>query len=98
MPTSPAADAIGVAVDANITATFDEAMDGTTIIPANFTLMLGASSVPGSISYLDKTATFNPDTNLAAGSLYSATLTTATMDTSFNGLASKKMWNFTTAP
>ena len=96
--TFPLTSATGVAVDANITATFDEAMDGTTIIPPNFTLMQGASSVPGVVTYLDNTATFNPDINLAAGTLYSATIGTGAMDTSFNALTSKKVWNFTTAP
>ena len=44
----------------NITATFSDAMDQSTINTTTFTLKNGATDVPGEVTYAGKVATFNP--------------------------------------
>lgn len=95
--TSPANAATGIAVTANVTATFSEAMSATTINATTFTLKQGSTVVPGAVTYTGNTATFNPTSNLAAGLSYVATITTGAKDTSGNALAVKKTWSFITA-
>jgi len=75
--TSPAADATDVAVDTTVSAVFDKDMDPSTITASSFTL--AGSVVSGTVTYNSstKTATFTPDANLAAGTTYTATLSTA---------------------
>jgi hypothetical protein len=95
--TSPAALATGVAVAANITATFSEAMTATTIVAANFTLAAGGA-VTGVVSYdaTTKIATFNPTSDLSNSTVYTATITTGVKDSAGNALAANKVWTFTT--
>ncbi|MDQ0678709.1 hypothetical protein QFZ30_002091 [Arthrobacter pascens] len=95
--TSPAA--TGVAVTANVTGTFSEAMNTSTVTPSTFTLKAGATTVPAAVSYNTTTrvATLNPDANLAAGTTYTATITVGVKDVAGNALAAPKTWNFTTA-
>ena len=64
--TIPADTATGVALNANVTATFSEAMDPSTITTTTFTLKQGATPVSGVVSYVGTSATFNPAANLAA--------------------------------
>jgi len=66
-----------VAVDATVSAVFDKDMDPSTITASSFTLT--GSVVSGTVTYNSstKTATFTPDANLAAGTTYTATLSTA---------------------
>jgi len=92
--TSPAADATGVAVDTVITATFNEAMDSSTITTGSFTL----DGVSGSVAYDSGTytATFTPGANLSYSTTYTATLSTAITDAAGNPLASAYSWSFTT--
>jgi hypothetical protein len=91
---NPAQSAPGVAVTTSVNATFDEAMDPLTITTANFKL----AGVTGTVSYnaQNKTATFKPDANLAAGTTYAATVTTAAADLAGNTLTVNKVWEFTT--
>jgi hypothetical protein len=86
----------GVAVNANITATFDEVMDPSTIVGSTFTLQQGTTSVVGSVSYLSTTATFKPNSNLAASTVYTARVSTGAKDLAGNALAIAKTWSFTT--
>jgi hypothetical protein len=93
--------ATGVAVGANVTATFSEAMDASTISGSTFTLKKtsDSSAVAASVSYnaADNTATLNPTNDLAPGTEYTATVTTGVKDLAGNPLASEKTWSFTTA-
>src|SRR4051812_11678333 len=99
--TSPADGATGVAVDANVTATFSEpvkAVNGT-----NFKLRNTATNtvVGATVTYdaTSLTGTLNPGASLAAGTQYTATLTggaTAIRDNANNPLATRS-WTFTTA-
>ncbi len=73
--TYPLDAATDVSVDSNITATFSENMDETTINETTFYLNGG---VTGAVSYDPgtRTATFNPDANLNSNTTYTATITT----------------------
>lgn len=104
--TVPANGATGIAINANVTHTFSEAMDPATICGpsglttacpvATFTLMQGATAVPGTVTYVGTTAVFNPTANLAPGLPYTATVTTGAKDLAGNALASDNAWTFTT--
>jgi hypothetical protein len=100
--TSPAAGAAGVAVTANVTGTFSEAMNASTVTSATFSLKTGTTTVPAAVTYssADKVATLNPDADLAAGTTYTATIkggSGGVKDVAGNALASDKVWTFTTA-
>jgi hypothetical protein len=99
--TTPTANATDVAADANTRATFSEAINPATLTTATFTLTRTSDQTPVSaaVSYdpTTRTATLNPSSNLAAGTGYTATLTTAIKDTAGNALTTAKTWTFTTA-
>ncbi|MDQ1057684.1 hypothetical protein QFZ23_001585 [Arthrobacter globiformis] len=100
--TSPAAGAPGVAVTANVTGTFSEAMNASTFTSGTFTLKAGATTVPAAVTYnsTDRVATLNPDTGLTAGTTYTATIrgtSGGVKDAAGNALAADKTWTFTTA-
>ncbi|MET3708990.1 Ig-like domain-containing protein [Arthrobacter sp. UYEF6] len=101
--TSPAAGATGVAVTADVTGTFSEAMDAATVTSSTFTLTAGTTTVPAVVSYdsTSKVATLNPGADLAPGTTYTATIkggSGGVKDVAGNALASDKTWTFTTAP
>ena len=62
LSTNPAARATGVFTNRNITATFSEAMDASTITTSTFTLTqgIGGTAVAGVVTYVGNVATFNP--------------------------------------
>ena len=93
----PASSATSVAVNGNVTATFSEAMNSSTITSTTFTLKQGTTTVAGAVSYSGTTATFNPSADLAGGMVYTATITTGAQDAAGNPLAAVKTWSFTTA-
>jgi hypothetical protein len=88
--------ATAVAMNGNITATFSEAMDAATITDATFTLMQGATPVPGAVTYAGMVATLNPTSDLAANEVFTATVTTGAKDAAGNALTANKTWSFTT--
>lgn len=98
----PAANATGVAVASNVTATFSEPVTGVTVgtTPGTFTLKNTATgaAVAATVSYntTTRTATLDPSANLAASTQYTATLTNGIKDTAGNPLADAP-WTFTTA-
>jgi hypothetical protein len=97
MSTNPVNGATGVAI---ITASFSEAMNASTITPATFVLGgPGTTPVTGTVAYNATThiATFTPTSALAPSTTYTATITTGAKDTSGNGLASNRVWTFSTA-
>jgi hypothetical protein len=94
---NPANIAIGVGIDASVNATFDKAMDSSTINPSTFTVTgPGATVVVGKVSYdvADMIATFTPTSPLAAGTTFTAMIAGA-LDLSGNPLATTS-WTFTT--
>lgn len=96
----PAENAVNISRDANITVTFNEAMDETTVTDtANFKVNNGSSDIAGDIQYesATKTATFNPDSILDNEHEYTVTLTTAITDANGVAMSSEKSWDFTTS-
>ncbi|WP_245827923.1 Ig-like domain-containing protein, partial [Sinomonas mesophila] len=101
--TSPTDGATGVAATADVTGSFSEAMDATTITETTFTLTAGTTTVPAAVTYssTDRTATLNPSTDLAADTTYTATIkggSGGVEDAAGNALATDRTWTFTTAP
>ena len=97
--TNPASAANPVPPNAGINATFSKAMDPATLSPASFMLIGPAStSIAGKITYdaTNRIATFSPTGALAAGSTYTATVTTGAKDLEGNALAADFSWSFTT--
>ena len=96
-----------VALEANVEATFSEAMDAASVTdPANFTLIKQdgtpeGTQVPSTLAYdpATKRATLNPDADLDPQSSYTATIrggTNGVKDSSSNPLASDQVWSFST--
>jgi hypothetical protein len=94
--TYPSNNATSVARNQTITVTFSEAMKSSSINTTSFTLMDGTTSVPGMVTYSGTTATFNPSSTLAAGTIYTYTITNAAQDLAGNALANT-VKTFTTA-
>jgi hypothetical protein len=93
----PANTDIDVLVNSDMAAIFSEAMNPLTITTVTFTLTQGGTPVSGAVSYVGFTATFDPDSDLAAGTTYTAMITTGAKDLAGNPLTSNYAWNFTTA-
>jgi methionine-rich copper-binding protein CopC len=96
--TNPADTAADFYLNRNITVTFNESLDPSTVNASSFTVMetVSTASVPGAVSYNDngKVASFNPNSNLTAGVDYTATLTTDVQDLAGNALAANVSWTF----
>lgn len=94
---SPANGATGVPVASLITATFNKAMNPTTINTSTFTVAdPSGAPVSGTVTYSGTTATFTSTLLLAPSSLYTATVTTGATDAAGAHLASNTVWSFTT--
>ncbi len=98
---TPAVGAVGVAVGANVTATFDEALAPASVTTSSVTLTptAGGAAIPAAVSLGSggTVITLNPTADLAAGTQYTATLTTAIEDVAGNNLPASINWSFTTA-
>jgi len=96
----PVEGASGVALDAQVAARFSAAMDPATLTSTNFRLDAGLVPVAASITYdaVAKTATLVPAAQLAAGTVYTVTLTTGLADEQGHPLPQDISWTFTTAP
>jgi hypothetical protein len=95
--TDPIDAATAVAIDKTIAATFNEVMDPVTINTTTFILKQGATAVTGIVTYTGTTASFSPSASLAAGTVYTATITTGSKDLTGNSLVKDSVWSFTTA-
>jgi OOP family OmpA-OmpF porin len=96
--TNPGNNITGSAVDKNITATFNEEMDRSTINTSTFTVKNGTTPVPGKVTFAGTTATFAPTNNLEKDTVYTATISNGTKDVSGNALTNSYVWSFTTIP
>jgi hypothetical protein len=98
--TDPADTDTDVILNKTVAATFDEALDPSTVNATSFTLTAdaGATVIAGTVSTSNRVVTFKPDSNLAINTLYTATLTTAVTDSvaPANALAANYVWSFTT--
>jgi len=98
--TVPANGATAVPVNQALTATFNVAMDPASIDSTTFTVTgPGGTAVTGVVTYVaaGSVATFTPAANLAASTMYTATITTGAMDLAGTALAQNYVWTFTTA-
>jgi hypothetical protein len=96
--TTPANGATGVSSGATVSATFNNALNATTINASTFTLKDAANNtVSGSYNVSGNTATLTPGSSLAASTTYTATLTTGVTDVNGSTLAANFTWSFTTA-
>ncbi|MGX1160760.1 myo-inositol-hexaphosphate 3-phosphohydrolase [Pseudarthrobacter sp. SLBN-100] len=94
---TPAENAPDAAVTGNVTATFSEAMDSTTVNRTTFTLAEGTSTTPvdAVVNLNNNTATLDPTSNLKPATQYTARVSGA-KDSAGNTLIAKT-WTFTTA-
>ena len=93
--TTPLSNAIAVPVNSNITVTFNEEMDPTTITQSSITLT-GSSTVAGTVTYSGKTASFKPTSALAENTTYTGRVKTTVKDLKGNALQTDYVWAFTT--
>ena len=95
--TTPAAGAVNVLLNSTVTATFSEPMNASTISGSTFTVS-GPGNVPisGAVTYLNGVATMTPTNKLAAGTVYTATVTTGAKNLTGTGLATAYTWTFLT--
>src|SRR6202048_2711545 len=94
---TPANGSTAVPVSSLITATFNKAMNPTSINTSTFTAIGPAgATVTGTVTYSGTTATFTPATLLAPNSMYTATITSGATDAIGTALASNFVWSFTT--
>ncbi len=97
--TIPLNQATNVPLNQAVSATFSEAMNAATINSTTFKLTgPGTTPVSGLVAYaaIGKTLTFTPTANLAASTLFTATITTGAQDLAGNALATNFVWTFTT--
>ena len=94
--TNPANNAVDVEFNKIITATFSEEMESSTINSSSFTLKDGETIVDGDVSYSGVIATFTPTSNLTAGTVYTAMISTEAENLDGIALAGNTVWGFTT--
>lgn len=94
--TDPENNATGVVLNKIIEATFNMPMDPLTFTASTFIVKNGETTVPGSISYDEGTAFFDPANDLAANTLYTVTLTTGIKNVEGVTLQNNYVWSFTT--
>ena len=94
--TDPDNNETGVVLNKIITATFNTAMNPTTINGTTFTLKQGSTLIAGVVTYSGTTASFTPTLSLTANTVYTATITTDAKNLAGVALSSNYVWNFTT--
>ncbi len=94
--TNPGSYVTGWVVDKNITATFSEEMDRSTITTSTFTVKNGTTPVKGKVTFAGTTATFDPAGDLEKGTTYTATIAAGVKDLAGNALENSYEWSFTT--
>ncbi len=95
---SPAANATNTPVGADVSVTFDEAINPATFTASTFTLRADGASgnVPAAVTASGKTSTLNPNANLAPGTRYTVTVAGSVADAAGNPLGAAQTWSFTT--
>src|ERR1700722_18717437 len=95
--TTPLSNATAVGSGRTVTATFSVPMAPASLNSTTFTLMQGATSIPGTVSYSGMTAVFAPNGNLPPDVAFTATISTGAQSSASNtGLANAYSWSFTT--
>ena len=96
---TPASGATGVATNTGVTATFNEAVQASSITTTTFTLKNSSgTAVAGTVAYNSSTntATLTPSAALAYSTTYTATVSAAE-STSGTAMTAPMNWSFTTA-
>ena len=93
---SPIAGATGVGRNKVVTVTFSEPMTASTITTSSFKLTEGVNAIAGTVAYSGTTATFTPSAPLAAGTTYTARITTGAKDLAGNSFGADAVWTFST--
>jgi hypothetical protein len=97
--TVPANGATGVSLTQVLGATFNEAMNCTTLTTTTFTVTgPGAIAVAGTVGCAGSGATFAPTASLLVNTVYTATITTGASDLAGTALAGNYVWTFRTVP
>jgi len=97
LTTLPDIDALNVAANLAIEATFSEALNPSTLNDTSFRLVgPGITAVTGTVSYANSKATFTPTADLALDTLFNAVLSTDIKDLAGNAFASDFSWSFRT--
>lgn len=94
--TDPAAGASGASRTGSVQVTFSEPIAPATVTGTSFTVTEAGSGVSGTVKASGSVATWTPAADLASGTQYTATLSTAVTDVAGNALASSVTWNFST--
>lgn len=96
--TQPIADAVDVPCTTTIDVTFSKPIDFSSIDAAQFSVAGSEGLTSGNLAYNTETFTvsFEPDTNLAYSSLYTATLSEQIADLDGFILGAEYQWQFTT--
>lgn len=94
--TDPNNMANNVALNKIITATFSENMDAASLTSSSFVLKAGNTTINGTVSCLNATASFTPNSVLVAGTTYTATISTGAKNLVGTSLSGKYQWSFTT--
>jgi len=94
--TNPANNATGVVLSIRLLASFSVPMDPSTLNATTFILKQGTTAVAGTVSHTGTTASFTPNVNLLANTLYTATITTGVKSVPGTALKSDYVWSFTT--
>jgi len=93
---NPEANAIDVASNNAITATFSEEINPLTLTKSTMTLVSNAELVDADVSYSGNTAIFRPKRILANNTTYTATLSAFITDLAGNPMEEPYTWVFTT--
>ena len=95
---SPATAATGVALNSSVAITFSEPMNNSTLTTTSVNLARTAGgAITGTVNVNGNTVTFTPSASLAAGTQYTASVTTVAKDAAGNALAKIFQSSFTTA-
>ncbi len=93
---TPSNGAVDVALNGDVTASFSEPMDGTSLTNATFTVTSNGAIVSGAVIYSNSKVVFWPAAHLASGAHFTATVTTGAVSASGVALAALYSWSFTT--
>jgi hypothetical protein len=96
--TAPADGDTEVGLDVIISAEFSEAMNDATITTSTFTLEGPSGPITGTVGYDPdtKTATFDPASDLAQSTEYTAKISSTVEDSAGNPMGADYVWSFTT--
>ncbi len=94
--TAPANGATSATVSTNVVANFSEPLNPLTVNTTTFILQQGTTPIAGAVTFSGASATFQPTSNLAPNTLYTAQISGFVADLSGNLLGTNYIWSFTT--